>query len=251
MNTNITSADLIDFLGNELTSERQNFIEAQLRNNSELRNQLEELQSLRVDMQTVSDARPSSRADDRFAAMLNQATEEMEMPKTKVRRLPLYQLLAVAASLLLVFSLGWHFGQGRQQTDRQELAANRALMLELMSGQKTSSRIQATTVALNATSADPELTENLGYLLRNDANANVRLAAIKALRRFPDDPLVHRVLLDAMESDLQEIVRLQLLETLVQLRIKEAAPYLEELIQNDTLPQHLRDAARMGTFKLL
>jgi hypothetical protein len=251
MNTNITNVELIDFLGVELTPQRQGFIATQLKTDPALRRQLEELQLLRTDVQTAPDVTPGSRADDRFAAMLAQAMEEPQLPRKVVRRLPLYRILAVAASLLLVFSLGWHFGQGRQNTDRQELAANRALMLELMNGQKTSSRIRATTVAMNAPSADPELTENLGYLLHNDPNANVCLAAIKALKRFPNDPLVHRVLLAAMESNLQEVVRLQLLETLVQLRIKEAAPYLEELIQNDTLPQHLRDAARMGTFKLL
>ena len=208
-------------------------------------------------------AEPSADADYRFTSYLEALTatdttfiassgtaEAVTLPRTKPKRkLPFY--LAVAAGLLLVFSLGWSFGHyfGTDELDR-ELAANRTLVLELMKRPNSNDRIRAVTVSLDL-GADPEILENLGYLLRTDENANVRLAALDALLRFSNDERVRLVSLDALASDPPEVVRIQLMETLIGLDEKRVLPYLEDIIQNDTLPRPLRDAAQHGAYRLI
>ena len=71
----------------------------------------------------------------------------------------------------------------------------------------TSARIRATTVTLELTRPDPVTTANLGYLLRNDENTNVRLAALDALRRFAGDPGVRNELIGALGESPPEAVR--------------------------------------------
>lgn len=85
----------------------------------------------------------------------------------------------------------------------------------------------------------------------NDENTNVRLAALAAIKRFSQYPIAREELLNALNQNPPEVVRLQLIETLVHLEEKRVLPLLEDLIENDSVPQHLRDAARMGTFKLI
>lgn len=190
------------------------------------------------------DPQPSAEADRRFADML----EKHATPRP-TRHLRAAALLSIAASLLLVvFGLGWYFGQDESQ---QELAATRTLMLELMQNESSSTRIRAATVSLDLEVADPEVIANLGRMLRQDENTNVRLAALDALSRFADEPAARREMLDAMGEAPPPVVRLQLLEILVGLEEKRVLPYLEDLIQNDTLPQRLRDAAQLGAFKLI
>ncbi len=54
-----------------------------------------------------------------------------------------------------------------------------------------------------------------------------------------------------MGADPPPAVRVQLLETLVRLNEKRVLPYLEELRRNESVPQQLRDAAELGTYKLI
>jgi HEAT repeat protein len=88
-------------------------------------------------------------------------------------------------------------------------------------------------------------------MLRNDENTNVRLAALEALRRFPNDPVVREELLSAMSETLPDVVRFELIETLVRANEKRVLPYLEDIIDTETLPQPVRDAAEMASFKLI
>jgi HEAT repeat protein len=124
-------------------------------------------------------------------------------------------------------------------------------MLDLMKDDRTSSRIQATTVTLSLLVADPTVINNLAYLLQNDENPNVRLAALDALRRFADDPQVREEFLLALEGNPPEVLRFELIEILVHLEEKRVLPILEKMIDADSLPQPVRDAAQMASFKLI
>ncbi|MBB4079649.1 hypothetical protein GGR28_002274 [Lewinella aquimaris] len=219
-------------------------------NDDELNQEMEALRGLRKEIANLPDPQPSAAADRRFAEMLAAHTKP-ERSSGQTRRLRPAALLSIAATLLLlVFGLGWYFGSTESDAERQ-LAATRTLMLELMQDRRSSQRMHAATVSLDIDVADPEVIANLGLLLRTDENTNVRLAALDALRRFADAPAARREMLDAMGSDPPAAVRVQLLETLVGLNEKRVLPYLEEIISNDSIPRRLRDAAELGTFKLI
>lgn len=248
MSANITDEQLIDYLSGKVTNEVANTISLALEEDTDLQQRLgayREIQSLVV---TQSEASPSEQADQRFTAFLEKAIEQEQQPTAKHRKL--WSRIAAAAAILLVFSLGWFGGQYNKKP-QNELAANRALMMELMQQERSSERIRATTVALRAEKADDELINNLAYLLLNDENTNVQLAALNAMLRFANHPQTRDAMLKTLDNERPMIVKLQVIETLVRLNDERVLPYLKKLKNDENLPQRLRDAAQLGTFKLL
>ncbi len=242
----VTEAELIDYLAGELPPERYREVGAALQTDPELREELELLSLLRTDLCQPEDPVPSREADRRFAALL-------EVPAVRrPRHLRPAVLMGMAATaLLLVFGLGWYFGRSDTTDRERQLAATRTLMLELIQDPNSTTRMQAATVSLDVPVADPEVIAHLGQMLRTDENTNVRLAALDALQRFTDAPAARQEMLSAMAGDPPAAVQAQLLETLVRLNERRVLPYLKELIQNDSIPRPLRDAAELGTFKLI
>ena len=217
----------------------------------ELQYELDALHELRKEVAALPDPVPSTEADRRFGELLA-ARVPSDRPSPKTRHLrAAAPYLAMAASLLLVFGLGWSYAKQDTSELEQQLTATRTLMLELMDDRSSLTRMRAATVSLELETADPEVIANLGHMLRTDASTNVRLAALDALRRFADAPATRQEMLRAMGETPPDVVRVQLLETLVSLQEKRVVPYLEEMMTNDTLPQRLRDAAELGTFKLI
>ncbi len=259
MNT-ITEADLVDYLAGELSPGRQQTVAAALHHDPVLREELRALELLMEGIATSPEPAPPAAADARFATMLAAATEQgTNAPAKPVQRSGLrlawssrvLRAAAVAAAVLLIFVAGMQYGNAGL---KQQYAANRTLleeMADLMKAERTSERIRATTVTLELVEMDPETARNLGFLLRNDENANVRLAALEALRRFPDDAGVREELLAAMQESPPDVVRFELIETLVRCNEKRVLPYLQEIMEADTLPQPVRDVAEMARFKLI
>ena len=249
----ITEADLIDYLAGELSPERYRQVKDALTEDPRLREELEILQFMREDLCQPVDVTPSPEADRRFAELITAEAGPTAVRRTLPRSLSgrSAALIGIAASLLLVFGLGWYSGRSGTNQVEQQLAATRTLMLELMQDANSTTRMRAATVSLDVGVADPAVIANLGRMLRTDDNTNVRLAALDALQRFADAPAARQEMLDAMAGTPPPAVQVQLLETLVRLNERRVLPYLEELIQNDSIPRPLRDAAELGTFKLI
>ncbi|MFT6000611.1 MAG: anti-sigma factor RsiW [Neolewinella sp.] len=266
----ITEDMLVHYLAGELPADDRALVYQALAEEPTLAGELEELESLMETIALAPEPVPSAAADMRFEQMLavavrdNGAAEINEdraeassmVSIATVRRLPFYQrplmkLAGIAAAILLIFAAGRISVAGGSEDINEELAATRALMLNLMENELTSERIRATTVTFELETADSETTQRLGYMLRNDENANVRLAALEALRRFSNNPEVREELLAAMSETPPDVVRFELIETLVRANEKRILPYLEDIIDTETLPQLVRDAAEMASFKLI
>lgn len=252
--TPVTTDDLIDYLAGELSADRRAAVAAALAADDGLATELAELETALAAVTALPEPAPGPAADARFAELLAAARNDTPMAIPEPRRASVRRLrwlAAAAAAVLLIFSAGRLFESRLHRDVDRELAATRSLMLELMNGQRTSARIRATTVTLEMTTADPVTTANLGYLLRRDPNPNVRLAALDALRRFPADERARDEMVRALGEDPPPVVRLELIETLVGLDETRALPYLRDMIQTDTLPRPLRDAAELASFKLI
>lgn len=244
----ITEDMLVDFLAGELSPADHAKVTNSLAEDSALATRFAKLETVLADLRDEADPKLSTAADDRFAAMLDRETASSTRVRTLPNRRRWLPYAAAAAAVFLVFTLGYQLGIDR---DADQLAADRTLLLELMDAPKPSDRIRATTITFGMNSADPALLRDLGFLLRNDASTNVRLAALQALQRFRTDPAVADILLDAVHSDPPEVLRFELIETLVRMNETRLLPYLRDLMEADTLPQPVRDAAEMASFKLI
>ncbi len=252
----ITETDLVDYLGGELSAEGSIRVEAAVATDPALRAELEELRELMAEIKSAEEPTLSAAADARFETMLAAAvTEQGQATETTVRSLPprkrYFRLLAAAAAILLIFAAGWYVGGAEDRATARQLAATRTLMLDLMKDSRPSARIQATTVSFDLPVADPQTIADLGHMLRTDESANVRLAALDALRRFPNEPAVREILLSAINETPPDVVRFELIETLVRFNEKRILPYLQNMIDADSLPRPVRDAAQMASFKLI
>lgn len=243
----VTEADLVDYLADELSPERRNYVRQRLNADAALQATLAELRAVRDALATAQDPVPGTAADARFAAWLAGAAAR-PVSGTRSHPRPAALLGLAAGVLLLVFGLGWYFGRS---TAEDRLAATRALMLELMQADRSTTRMRAATVSLDVQVADPAIIGQLGLMLRTDPNANVRLAALDALRRFSDDEATRRELLAALAAAPPAAVRVELMELLVRLGDRRVLPYLREIMDDDRSPRPLRDAAELGTFKLI
>lgn len=252
----ITETDLVDYLGGELSAEEAGRVEAAVATDSALRAEFEELRELMAEITAAEEPTLSAAADARFETMLATAVKEQgEATETIVRSLPprkrYARAFAAAAAILLIFAAGWYVGGAEDRATARQLAATRTLMLDLMKDSRPSARIQATTVSFDLPTADPQTIADLGHMLRTDESANVRLAALDALRRFPNEPAVREILLSAMNESPPDVVRFELIETLVRFNEKRILPYLQDMIDADSLPRPVRDAAQMASFKLI
>lgn len=252
----ITETDLVDYLGGELSAEELSRVETAVANDPALRAELEELSELMAEINAAEEPTLSSAADARFETMLAAAVKEQgEEAEATVRSLPprkrYVRAIAAAAAILLIFAAGWYVGGAEDRATARQLAATRTLMLDLMKDSRPSARIQATTVSFDLPAADPQTIADLGHMLRTDESANVRLAALDALRRFPNEPAVREILLSAINETPPDVVRFELIETLVRFNEKRILPYLQDMIDTDSLPRPVRDAAQMASFKLI
>lgn len=253
----VSETDLVDFLGGELSHERAAQVEQQLAADPALRAELDDLSQLLADIRLQPEPAPSAAIDARFETMLAAAIAEQNASEASIRQIKpaaprrLYRLLSAAAAVLLIFAAGWYVGGAEDRAIAQQLASTRTLMLELMKDSRPSARIQATTVTFDLSVADPQTIADLGHMLRTDESPNVRLAALDALRRFSATPAVREILLAAINETPPEVVRFELIETLVRLKEKRILPYLQEMIDADSLPRPVRDAAQMASFKLI
>ncbi|MEM9258216.1 MAG: HEAT repeat domain-containing protein [Bacteroidota bacterium] len=248
----ITDQDLVDHLSGALSEERSAALKAALANSPELREELAELEGFFNAIKQAPEAQPSAMADTRFTTLLQEElAAATTRPQAKIVGLRLYHYAAAAAAVALIFTTGWYFGGAGDRVLTSQLAEVRQEMEVLMQNDRPSARIRATNVALELSVADPTTIGNLGFLLRNDPSPNVRLAALEALQGFPDNMEVREQLLAAMRETPPEVVRFELIEALVRLKEKRLLPYLEELMNTDTVPQPVRDAAEMASFKLI
>jgi hypothetical protein len=209
---------------------------------------------LRRQVAALPDPVPSGATDARIRAMIAEAASGTSgRPPGKRRHLrAAAPLLAVAAGfLVLVFAVGWVLGNRQSDREYDELLATRTLMLELMRARDSHQRIRAATASLSLEEADPVIISQLGRMLRQDVSTNVRLAALDALLRFADQAAARDEMLAALGEAPPPAVQIQLMETLIRLNEKRVLPYLEDIIESDSLPRQLRDRAELGTFKLI
>lgn len=249
--TQIDESILIDYLAGELPPEDHALVTVALKNNPAIAEMLASLEAVLAEVNSQPEPKVTPAMDDRFEAMLAEAVLTTPQDEAPIRKLPVrrgFRRMAAAAAILLIFTVGYNLGVNKQET---ELSAARTLMLELIDADRPSDRIRATNAAFELEVAEPAVIRDLEHLLRNDPSNNVRLAALDALRRFRTDPAVANVLLSAVEDNPPEVVRFELIETLVRMNDTRLLPYLQDLIEADSLPQPVRDAAQMASFKLI
>jgi hypothetical protein len=218
---------------------------------------------------------PPAHMRTRFENMLNAYEEgRWEHDKLKSQRreivpkpffggwlsMPAMQLAAAAALLVIGIMIGrMQFPQQQPPTTdaklaelTQELHSTKQLVaLTLMQQTESASqRLQGVSYSMDMKRPDPEIVGALLHALRKDPSVDVRLAALDSLRRYNDDARVRKGLIDSLQTQKSPMVQASLIDTLVELKEKNALPTIQKLEQTPNLNPTVKQRAQQGIERL-
>lgn len=247
------------YLSGELTSAERDSLELCLMQDVSLRDELEDLRKLWLDLGLLPQPEPSASLRAQFYQKLNAVVNE----KPVVLRPPWWKraFIPQVAAACAIFGIG--IGMGHLNTSRPQPASNdmaqlrtqveglrQTVALSLMDKQSASSRLQGISWSSQVDRPDQELLTALMTTLNRDQNINVRLASLDALEKFTGDPVVRKALEQSIPLQQSPLVQIALIDALVHIRDSGAAKQLKELSGDTAVDAAVRQRAQWGLQKL-
>ncbi|AXG68160.1 HEAT repeat-containing protein [Kordia sp. SMS9] len=153
----------------------------------------------------------------------------------RVKRLKTIRYVSMAATLVLLLSVGYFYVD---QQKKLEIRDN--LVLALEEEQTNSSRLQTIYEIednVQYQKEDEKILHAFFKILKEDSDANSKVAVIEALLKFPDNPQVRSSLIDALGAEKEPLVQLKLIKSIATLREQRAKAPLQKIIDNkESLP---------------
>jgi hypothetical protein len=201
--------------------------------------------------------RPDSTA---MRARFDAALEDYQQGVSdRPRRSPVarYALQALAAAALLV--IGVAIGRnsvpapapdpqiGEMRTELREM--RHMVTLSLLQQRSASDRLKGVTFTGQLDQPGTDIAAALLEALKYDANVNVRLATIDALKRFSGDEAVRRGTVETLPEQ-TPIVQIALIDFLVETDRRDAAAMLRRLSMDSMVDAAVRARAEQGLLRL-
>jgi HEAT repeat protein len=131
------------------------------------------------------------------------------------------------------------------------MEATKVMMMALIDNQQSASqRIQGVNVALTITSADDDVVRALAKRMNEDRNTNVRLAALDALSKFHNEPLVRKLLIEGLSAQKDPVVQIALIQLMVKMKEKGIVNDLQRLVDDEQTMKAVKDEAYSGLLEL-
>jgi len=218
------------------------------------RTELDELNALWQQLGNVPSAEPASDLRGQFDLML-QAYQDGHR-SARLWYWPALQAGIAAALLVLGVVIGYGIrGPSAHSTEltelRSELHQTRQMVaVSLMQQQSATDRLKGVNWSYRLQEPSSDVLRALLDTLMHDANVNVRLATVDALRQFGDQPVVRRGVVEAITKQESPMVQMALIDLAVDLHEKQSISTLRQLIGDQTLDQAVRDRAQKGLAEL-
>jgi anti-sigma factor RsiW len=171
-------------------------------------------------------------------------------------RQPVFQfgfaLFFLAIGLLVGYSLKSTAQSGGEVAQlRDEVRHTRQLVaLSLLEQQSASERLKGVDYSYRIPQPDPQVLSALLRTVSYDQNVNVRLAALDALRQSGSNDVVRRGLVESLDRQTSPLVQIALIDLLVEIRDKEAADPVKELMREAGLNPEVRERAEWALKQL-
>jgi hypothetical protein len=134
---------------------------------------------------------------------------------------------------------------------RSELSQTRQMVaLSLMQQQSATDRLKGINWSYRLQDPGNDVLKALLDTLMHDANVNVRLATVDALRQFGGQPAVRRGVVEAMARQESPMVQIALIDLAVDLHEKESIQTLKQFAEDSSLDQSVRERAQKGLQEL-
>ncbi len=152
---------------------------------------------------------------------------QQELHQPKKQKVIYLRFIAVAASIVLVFSvIFWN--------QDSEVSVKTAEVLNYLEDTSAGKRLEGVyKFDEEFVKEDSKIIETLLKILHTDENANVKIATIDALLKFPSNDNVRTNLITALEKEKTPLVQIKIIKSLSFLRENRAQKTLEEIINNE------------------
>ena len=171
---------------------------------------------------------------------------DLQMPTTSTMKFS--KIILVALGLVLLSLIGFFIWQNQQQNKllqaaQQQIYAMRSTMDALLQDRSSFKRIKGVNISHTIEQADPDILTALTNTMLHDEDAKVRLAAVNALERFAEEPLVKNALITALEESKEPFFRIKIIKILASIKDKSSLPLLNQIIEDDASQDYLREEA--------
>lgn len=248
---------LIDYIDGKLPEAERHQVEQELMRNDKAYKLYEQLKEIIHAMEKAEKLEPSQDLKRQFDQLLSTEIAASKKTTKIIFFQPAFYRAAAAVALLVVGgSIGfWISKQNDQQQEiariKQEMEATKVTMMSLIDNKSSASqRLQGVNVALTIETADDEVVRALAKRMNEDPNTNVRLAALDALSKFHDEPLVRKVLIDALGSQKDPIVQIALIQLMVKMKEKGVVNDLKRIVDDEATMKAVKDEAYSGMLEL-
>ncbi len=156
---------------------------------------------------------------------------QKELHPTKKTKVVYLRFVSVAASIVLVFSIFFFNKNSNKVSKTSEV-------LSYLSDESAGKRLEGVYKFDDEfKNEDSKIIDALLKILHDDANANVKIATIDALLKFPTNDKVRTHLITALEKENKPLVQIKIIKSLSFLREHRAQKTLKEIINNnETFP---------------
>jgi hypothetical protein len=206
---------------------------------------------------------PGAAAKARFLAALEGYRAGMGVAAEKQPRRvlwfpqrPLWQAAMAAGLLLAGIFAGRYVAAPRPEAPelaqlRGQVESLRQLVaLTMLQQQSPGARLRGVSYSEQMAEPDPQVEQALLYTVNHDTNVNVRLSAVDALQKFTGNPQVVRAMVDAIGVQDSPLVQVALIDLLVQVNARGAAPAMVKLAQEAAVDEAVRQRAAWAVTKL-
>jgi hypothetical protein len=165
----------------------------------------------------------SEKSDFIFEKLLK---DKLHQPKKQ--KIAYIKYISVAASIVFIFSVGvWFLNQDISSPEQKELMAS---LGDASAGKRLEGVYKFND---EYEKEDNQIINRLIEIIHNDENANVKIATIDALLKFPSNEIIRKNLIKGLENENKPLVQIKLIKALDILRENRARKPLEDIINNE------------------
>ena len=221
------------------------------------RGEAENLRGLWAGLGLIREASPSRALRGRFYQSLEAYRHGLNAAPAPAPRAWWRPQFALAAAMLVVgVAAGYLLGSGRgAQVEVAQLQGElrnmrQMVTLALLERQSASDRLRGVDLGGRFENPDQQVLSALLHTVNHDASVNVRLAAVDALRRFASGGMVRTALDDSLLKQDSPMVQLALIDLMVAVRNREAAPAVRALSVNTGVNPAVKERAELALRQL-
>ncbi|MBI3218184.1 MAG: HEAT repeat domain-containing protein [Bacteroidetes bacterium] len=223
-------------------------IEEAIESGEQVLSQMTDFTTLSNQLKSWDPGEPSMELNSRFYESLADAKRGEK--KKFVFHLPtwneLWPRLAFGVAMLIIgFGIGYMLPSPSSSNDVAQLhqqvsELKEMMMLSMLEKESATDRLKAVSLTNEMDQASKKVTTALLQTLNTDANVNVRLAAIEALKPYVQDSGVREGLIQSIAKQESPLVQMSLAELMAAIQEKKSVTELKKLLQRDRMPNEVK-----------